>query len=93
MTEIPFQRFVEVRAAATPALSPDGRSLAYVSNLTGYPEAYRHSGVGRTPQQLTEFRERVSDIRWTPDGKRLVTSIAEIRDRHERQPSIDGSII
>lgn len=72
MSEVPFRRFVEVRRALAPALSPDGAELAYVSDLSGYPEAYRWQGPQREALRLTEFRERVGRIRWTPDGRRLV---------------------
>ena len=81
MSEIPFRRFVEVRRAYAPALSPDGLQLAYVSDLTGYPEAFLHQGEDHAPLALTEFRERLvldtdlgGDERWAirtvrPDGK------------------------
>ena len=72
MTAIPFRHFVEVRRAWSPAISPDGTNLAYVSDLTGYPEAYLHRGRDREPLLLTEFRERVGRVRWTPDGRLLV---------------------
>ncbi len=72
MADIPFQKFIEARKAWAPALSPDGRGLAYVSDLTGYPEAWLFQGRGRRPWQLTEFRERVGRIRWTPHGRLLV---------------------
>jgi dipeptidyl aminopeptidase/acylaminoacyl peptidase len=72
MSEPPFRSFVEVRKSWSPAISPDGRTLTYVSDLTGYPEAYRHDGPGNAPFQLTEFRERVDRILWSPDGRRLV---------------------
>lgn len=72
MAEIPFQKFIEARRAYAPALSPDGRGLAYVSDLTGYPEAWLFQGRARRPWQLTEFRERVSRIRWAPHGRLLV---------------------
>jgi len=72
MSEIPFQRFVEARRAYAPSLSPDGAALAFVSDLTGYPEACLFQGRDREPLMLTEFRERVDEILWTPDGRRLV---------------------
>ncbi|MEN8151492.1 MAG: S9 family peptidase [Planctomycetota bacterium] len=72
MSEIPFAAFVSARRAWGPALSPDGRSVAYISDLTGYPEAMLHQGVGRDPLALTEFRERVGHIQWTPDGRWIV---------------------
>jgi len=72
MAEIPFQKFIEARKAWAPALSPDGRGLAYVSDLTGYPEAWLFQGRNRHPWQLTEFRERVGRIRWAPHGRLLV---------------------
>jgi dipeptidyl aminopeptidase/acylaminoacyl peptidase len=72
MSDIPFKQFLEVRRAFAPALSPDGRGLAFVSDLTGYPEAWLYQGRGRRPWQLTEFRERVGRIRWASHGRILV---------------------
>ena len=59
MIDLPLGRYVEVRKALAPALSPDGRTLAFVSDLTGFLEAFRHTSPGSEPVQLTEFRERV----------------------------------
>jgi len=72
MSDIPFSRFVEARRAWAPALSPDGQGLAYVSDLTGFPEAWLHQGIGRDALALTEFRERVGRLQWTPDGHWIV---------------------
>jgi len=72
MSPIPFSHYVEARRAWAPALSPDGQSLAYVTDLTGYPEAWLHQGVGREPVALTEFRERVGRLQWTPNGRWIV---------------------
>ncbi len=72
MTEIPLRRLVAVRRAVAPALSPDGRTLAFVSDITGHMEAFRHEGPGRAPTPLTEFRERVAGLRFTPDGRRIL---------------------
>ncbi|MHC4860654.1 MAG: S9 family peptidase, partial [Planctomycetota bacterium] len=82
MSEIPFRRFVEVRKSYAPSLSPDGRTLTYVSDLTGYPEAFRHTGFSSEPLQLTEFRERVGRILWSPDGRRLVLNTDLGGDEH-----------
>jgi len=58
-----------------PAVSPDGRRVAFVSTRTGSHEVWTSGRTGTDPRRLTQFDgARVSGPRWSPDGRRLVVS-------------------
>jgi dipeptidyl aminopeptidase/acylaminoacyl peptidase len=61
-----------VRNTGECRLSPDGKTVAFVSDATGAPELWTVPAKGGWPEQLTSLGERVSDVRWSPDGKWLV---------------------
>jgi Tol biopolymer transport system component len=55
-----------------PALSPDGRQVAFVSSRTGRPEVWVDSIEGGAPRQLTFRGAPVATPRWSPDGATIV---------------------
>ena len=61
-----------IRNTSECRLSPDGKTLAFVSDATGAPELWTVPAKGGWPSQLTSLGERVTDVRWSPDGKWLV---------------------
>jgi dipeptidyl aminopeptidase/acylaminoacyl peptidase len=61
-----------VRNTAECRLSPDGGTVAFVSDVTGAPELWTIPAKGGWPTQLTSLNERVGDVYWSPDGKWLV---------------------
>ena len=60
----------------SPSFSPDGRELAFVSDLTGSPQVWRISSAGGFPQAVTSFDEQVSRVIWSPDGAWLAVESA-----------------
>ncbi len=61
-----------IRTVAESRLSPDGRTVAFVSDISGAMELWTVPAAGGWPSQLTNLNERVADIRWSPDGQWLV---------------------
>jgi dipeptidyl aminopeptidase/acylaminoacyl peptidase len=53
-------------------LSPDGRSVAFVTDITGALEAWTVSSRGGWPTQISALGEQVSELRYSPDGKKLI---------------------
>ena len=64
-------RFLNVRRAWAPSLSPDGRRLAFRTNITGTNQVWVVGTDGGWPEQLT-FGESVTFHRWSPSGDWIV---------------------
>jgi len=56
----------------SPRWSPDGRLVAYASELSGWYELHLVGPDGRGARQLTHEQADVSEHRWHRDGDRLV---------------------
>jgi tricorn protease len=63
----------QIAPASYPAISPDGRSVAFTGTYSGPPDAYVMSMDGDLPTRLT-YSGGVRVVGWTPDGKVLVAS-------------------
>ncbi len=67
------QRLTAGHAMSTePALSPDGRWVAFVGREEGGPEVYRMPAHGGPVERLTFFGGDVRVLGWTPDGDGIV---------------------
>ncbi len=56
--------------ARTPRWSPDGKTIAYITDQTGNYEVYTQPQLGGTPTQLTSGTTgTINGIDWSPDGK------------------------
>ena len=65
-----------------PRYSPDGKSLAWISNRDGSSQAYLMPAQGGPPRQLTFHTEGCSLEDWYPDGQAILVSAR--RDHHWR---------
>lgn len=64
-------RYLLVQGATAFHLSPDGRTVAYLSRVTGAPQLWTVDAAGGWPRQLT-YGEGVDEFRWLPDGTGLL---------------------
>src|SRR5207253_3020515 len=60
----------------SPAWSPDGRKLAYVSFENKKPVVYVHSLVDGKRNVIANFRGSNSAPAWSPDGRRLAVTLS-----------------
>jgi dipeptidyl aminopeptidase/acylaminoacyl peptidase len=60
------------RHDTAPRWSPDGRTLAFLSDRDGARQLYLLSLAGGDPRRLTDHPVGVADPRWAPDGARLL---------------------
>lgn len=66
-----ISRFLHVRTASAPSLSPDGKRVAYRTNTSGQPQLWVADTSGGPPEQLT-FGETVTFHKWSPSGEWIV---------------------
>lgn len=59
----------KVGSASSPQYSPDGKHIAYITTLSGSPQAWVIPSGGGYPRQVTSYADAVSGLRWSPDGK------------------------
>lgn len=64
------------RFDALPSFSPDGATVAFLSNRTGGPEVWLAQRDGSELRRLTEDAAVWSGPRWSPDGKQLLFGAA-----------------
>ncbi|HEX2211684.1 MAG TPA: S9 family peptidase [Longimicrobium sp.] len=65
-------RYLNVRSAQSPQLSPDGRELLFITSTTGQPQLWVAPVRGdapAAPRQITFGANRVQFARWSPDGR------------------------
>lgn len=58
-----------IGAAYAPQYSPDGRQIAFITTLSGSPQAWMMPASGGYPRQVTSGSDPVSGLRWSPDGR------------------------
>ncbi|MBW8368336.1 MAG: S9 family peptidase [Arenimonas sp.] len=59
----------KVGSASAPQYSPDGTQIAYITTISGSPQAWMIPAGGGYPRQVTNGSDPVSGLRWSPDGK------------------------
>ncbi len=60
----------------SPAVSPDGRRVAFLSDRTGFVEIWIAAADGTSPRQLTSFAgPLLQHPRWAPGGDRLAVEV------------------
>ncbi len=63
-----ISRFLNVRTAVEPSLSPGGERVAFQTTISGSPQLWVVDALGGWPHQLT-FGESVTFHEWSPTGK------------------------
>jgi len=80
----PLARYLNIRGSSGGDLSRDGSRLAFISNLTGLPQAYVVDANSGWPHRLTFTTQAVRGVHWSPDGMRLCYSMdTDGNERHQ----------
>ena len=76
-------RFLNVRSVTGFSSSPDGSSLAYITNTTGQPQLWVTTVTGGAPEQLTFTESGVTFHQWSPAGGWIVYGADRAGDERE----------
>src|SRR4051794_24647707 len=68
----------------TPRWSPDGKTLAFLSDRSGKAQVWLLPRDGGEPRKLTDHVTAVSDMAWSPDGKTLAFLAADPETEQEK---------
>lgn len=67
-----------------PRWSPDGQTLAFLSNRTGKNQVWALDIQGGEARPLTEVEQGIADFVWSPDGKSLALVIrGEVKEQEQ----------
>jgi dipeptidyl aminopeptidase/acylaminoacyl peptidase len=64
-----IEKLYMTRQIGRPTWSPDGKSIAFISNMSGRNNIWIVSSEGGWPTQLTVSDQRQASPAWSPDGK------------------------
>ncbi len=64
-----IEKLYMTRQVGRPTWSPDGKSIAFISNMSGRNNLWLVPAEGGWPQQLTVSDQRQTAPAWSPDGK------------------------
>ncbi len=77
------------KSDTSPRWSPDGKTLAFISNRSGDNQIWLMSAQGGEARQLTKFKRPLGGIVWSPDGTQIA-AVGKIGPSDEADKS-DGS--
>src|SRR5216683_642968 len=81
-----LQRLYMTRLVGDTAWSPDGKSIVFVSNITGRNNLWLVPADSGWPTQLTVSDQRQTHPTWSPDGRYLAY---EVKPKDSSSPEID----
>ena len=69
-------RMAKIGRAGSPSFSPDGKRIAFVSDLSGTPQIWVVSADGGWPALVTVDNDPVGNVLWAPTSEWLAYSLA-----------------
>ncbi len=61
----------KIGSCGSPTFSPDGKTIAFVSNMSGLPQIWTVSVEGGWPTQITALDDPVGGITFSPTADRI----------------------
>ncbi len=75
-----------------PQFSPDGRRIAFLSDISGSDQIWIANSDGSNPLRLTSLSPGLTNSpRWSPDGMRIVFASIQNNNRDLYSISVDGT--
>jgi dipeptidyl aminopeptidase/acylaminoacyl peptidase len=73
------------KSASSPRWSPDGRTLAFLSDREGGPQIHLLPMSGGEATRLTEIKSSIQSFDWSPDGRRIAFLAPEPRSEADEK--------
>jgi dipeptidyl aminopeptidase/acylaminoacyl peptidase len=67
-----IQQYLNIKSAGSPSFSPDAKSIAYLTNVSGTSQVWVIDLPSGVPRQLTNYDDNVGFVRWLSDGSGLI---------------------
>jgi dipeptidyl aminopeptidase/acylaminoacyl peptidase len=67
-----IQQYLNIRSASSPTISPDGKRLFYLTNVSGTSQVWMIDLTGGTPRQITNYDDNIGFVRFSPKGDAVV---------------------
>lgn len=77
-----IQQYLSIKSASSPQLSPDGKRLFYLTNVTGTSQVWMIDLPSGAPKQVTNYDDNVGFVRFSPKGDALVFGKAKGGDEN-----------
>ena len=77
-----IQQYLTIKTAGSPTFSPDGKQLAYLTNVTGTQQVWVIDLASGKPRQLTNYEDNVGFVRWLPNGGGIIFGKAKGGDEN-----------
>lgn len=77
-----IQQYLNIRSAGSPSLSPDGKRLFYLTNVTGTSQVWMIDLPNGQPKQITNYDDNVGFVRFSPKGDGVVFGKAKGGDEN-----------
>lgn len=71
-----IEAMAKIGACYSPSFSPDGKEIAFISNMSGIPQLWKIPSKGGWPIQLTNFDDPISNAIWSPKGNTIAFQLA-----------------
>jgi dipeptidyl aminopeptidase/acylaminoacyl peptidase len=77
MAEYQIEDFPEIRRSFRPSFSPDGYSVAFLSDLSGIAQIYLVPLQGDDLKKLTSYSEPIAELAFSPTNNELLFAMAQ----------------
>ena len=77
-----IQQYLNIRSASSPTVSPDGKRLFYLTNVSGTSQIWAIDLPNGKPKQITTYDDNVSFVKFSPDGSGAVFGKAKGGDEN-----------
>ena len=67
-----IQQYLNIKSAGSPSFAPDGKKMAYLTNVSGTSQIWTIDLPNGLPKQITNYEDNVGFVRWSPAGNGIV---------------------